>query len=243
MDTRPKTEFLKTITWGKPAIQLLANCNKLTQGVPAQMVLRHSERISIEKQSEISSACLTETGKEAARAFGIGLPKNRIIRVFHSPVTRCRDTAAYIREGAKSSGRDVKEIIELAALDVGPSTDSNFWSDIIRDWPHSFNYWLCGRYNPADAEPSLDYSKRIAGELEHTSSGVASNTLDLYVTHDMALISMLFHWFGVLPGSDLIGFLNGFLMQMIGNKISLFVGDSSSVLDYPYWWDHDRCSD
>jgi broad specificity phosphatase PhoE len=126
-------------------------------------------------------------------------------------------------------------MVELGVLNVGPDINLKFWSNVIKDWPHSFNYWLCGRYSPTEAETSLDYSKRLASELERVSSEADMNTLDLYVTHDMVLMAALFHWFGVFPGSDHIGFLNGFLMQRSNDRISLFVGDSRRMVGYPYW--------
>ena len=228
--------LLKELTWGKPVIQLLSNCEKLGQNLPAQMILRHSERISIEKQSEISKASLTETGREAAKAFGRCLPKGRVVRVFHSPVTRCRDTATSIQFGAESEGINLNDVVELPVLNVGPPIDSKFWSDVISDWPHSYNYWLCGRYSTSDAEPSFEYSKRLAFELERLSSNLSGDELDVFVTHDMSLIAALFHWFGVFPEASQIGFLSGFLIQRVGDGINLLVGDSCRLVRYPDWW-------
>jgi len=235
MSNPPKPQILERQAWGKPVIQLLAQCKALAENKPAVMIIRHSERANIEKQSEMWAMGLTDAGREASRGFGQLLPEKRSIFVYHSPVARCRETAECILEGAKSTGIKAEARGDLSLL-KGPKSDWDKFGDIlIRDWPNSINYWLCGRYSSSIVEPSLDYSKRASMELD-TELGPNPNTLILYVAHDMPILALLFHWFGVPPNLEYASFLNGFMFQKSENKISLFLKDTHIEVELPYWW-------
>ncbi|OGD57809.1 hypothetical protein A3K78_02280, partial [Candidatus Bathyarchaeota archaeon RBG_13_52_12] len=222
MSSPPKPQILERQAWGKPVIQLLAQCKTLAENKPATIIIRHSERANIEKQSEMRTAGLTDVGMEASRCFGQLLPERRSIFVYHSPVARCRETAECILEGAKSSGIRAEARGDLRILE-GPKSDwVKFGDSLIRDWPNSINYWLSGRYSSSIVELSLDYSKRASVELD-AEPGPDPNALILYVAHDMPILALLFHWFGVSPNLENASFLNGFMFQKAGNKISLFL--------------------
>jgi broad specificity phosphatase PhoE len=236
MNSSRKPHILEKHSWSKPVIQLLAHCETLTEDKSAVMWIRHSERVNIEKQSEIKKTRLTDAGKEAARGFGQLLPDKRSIFIYHSPITRCRETAECILEGATSSGIKAEILGELKILE-GPNSDwDKFYENLMHDWPHSINYWLSGRYSPSMVEPSLEYSKRTSVEIENTEPGTDSNTLALYVAHDLPIMALLFHWFGVPPSLEYAGFLNGFMFQKTGSRVSLFVKDINREVELPYWW-------
>ena len=120
----------------------------------------------------------------------------------------------------------------------GPKIDSKFWTNVIGDWLHSFNYWLSDHYHSMEAKPSLKYSKKAAIEMQDRISKTKLDNLKLYVTHDLTLIALLFHGFSILPNSDYTSFLNGFLIQKIDNKIYLLVKDFYREVDYLYWWNY-----
>ena len=63
------------------------------------MVLRHSIREEISDTKSIRVAPLTNEGRELAYKFGKLLPNDRFIRIFHSSVQRCKDTAELIYQG------------------------------------------------------------------------------------------------------------------------------------------------
>lgn len=232
--TSPEIQKLETQTWGKPVLQLLKHCKTL-KPEKAAMIIRHSERASINRPDEMSVAGLTEVGREAAKGFGQLLPEERSIQVYHSPVERCRETAECIVEGARS--REISaDIGGKISLLGGPREDWGRFSGIlIRDWPHSVNYWLCGRYPVDIVEPSTGYARRASVELD-TTLEVEPGTLVLHVTHDMSILAMLFHWFGVTPSFDNSGFLGGFMYQRTVDKVSLFLRDICREVDLPYWW-------
>jgi broad specificity phosphatase PhoE len=236
MNNLSKTRVLENISWGKPAAQLLTQCKTLVDNKPAVMIIRHSERANIEKPSEVRAAGLTETGREAARVFGQLLPENRRIRLYHSPVSRCRETAECILEGAVESGKEAELLGGLGILE-GPRSDFEKFSEcLIRDWPNSINFWLSGRYHSSMVESSLDYSKRASLELG-LDRGVDSGDLVLYVAHDLPILGLLFHWFGVLPSLEYASFLNGFMCQRLEGRVSLFFKGTKVEVDLPYWWD------
>jgi hypothetical protein len=74
--------------------------------------------------------------------------------------------------------------------------------------------------------------------MQDRTSKTDLDNLKLYVTHDLTLMTLLFHWFGILPNPDYTSFLNGFLMQKMDNKTYLLVKDFYREVDYPYWWNY-----
>lgn len=233
--TTPEIQKLEMQTWGKPVIQLLKHCKTLNSEKPATMIIRHSERASINRPDEMDVAGLTEVGREAARGFGQLLPNKRYIRVYHSPVERCKETAECIVEGARSREISADICGEISLLGRPRGNWGSLSGILIRDWPHSVNYWLCGRYPEEIIEPSITFAKRASVELDATLEA-EPRTLVLHVTHDMPILAMLFHWFGVVPSFDNSGFLGGFIYQRTADRVSLILKDSYREVDLPYWW-------
>ena len=230
------SEVLRRVEWGKPVAKLLSQCKELNKAKAASLIIRHSERKSIEKPSEIRLAGLTDVGREASRNFGHLLPKEREIRIHHSPIYRCRETAECILDGAKGAGLNGIIVGELNILE-GPRADWDKFSQyLVKDWPDSINYYLSGRYPTFIVEPSLDYSQRVVKDLDAKALEPKTNALTIYVAHDLPILTLLFHWFGVSPSLKNASFLNGFLFQRSRGKISLFFEDVQKEYDLPYWW-------
>jgi broad specificity phosphatase PhoE len=225
--------ILEKVEWGKPVLRLLEQSKNLNKKAPATLIIRHSERNKIEKASEMEHAGLTGRGRDAAYNFGQILPLNWEIRLFHSPVNRCRDTATRIHEGAVSAG--VKSEI-AGGLNIlwGANADKEKWTQLmLRDWPQSYSHWMSGRYSPSIVEPSIDYAKRLAEEFDKNS---VLDRLTIYVAHDTQILTLLFHWFGVSPRMEYASFLNGFFAQRVNSRLVLLSGDSNIVCEAPYWW-------
>jgi broad specificity phosphatase PhoE len=224
---------LEEVEWGEPVLRLLDQSKNLNKKAPATLIIRHSERNKIEKASEMELAGLTDRGRDAAYNFGQLLPRDWELRLFHSPVNRCRDTATKIHEGAVSAGLKSEVAGGLSILG-GAKSDGEKWTQLIlRDWPQSYNHWMSGRYPPSIVEPSIDYARRLAEEFDKNS---VLDRLTIYVAHDTQILTLLFHWFGVSPRMEYASFLNGFFVQRVDGRLVLLSGDSNSVCEEPHWW-------
>jgi broad specificity phosphatase PhoE len=121
----------------------------MSSGLPADrpvaVLLRHAERAAIETIEDSYQAPLTPAGMAAARLLGGRLAHLRPVALVHSPVGRCRQTAACLAEGIQAAGGEAAllgERTELggpymldfraamaAVLDVGPRRFVRGWFD------------------------------------------------------------------------------------------------------------------
>jgi broad specificity phosphatase PhoE len=231
--TSNSSRILGEVDWGKPVLRLLDQSKNLKREAPASLLIRHSERNKIEKASEMQLAGLTDRGRDAAYNFGQLLPSPWELRIIHSPVNRCKETATRIHEGSVSAGLKSEVVGELKLL-WGPEAEWDIFSQLlIRDWPLSYSHWMSGRYSPSVVEPSIEYAKRLADEFDKNS---VRDMLTIYVAHDTQIITLLFHWFGIPPKMESASFLNGFFVQKVDGKLVLLSGDTKSECEAPHWW-------
>lgn len=233
---------LESVEWGKPALALLAQCNELNPDLPAVMHIRHSERLPPQSEDGIQIP-LTEEGEKAAYEFGLNLPKGRAYRLYHSYVDRSRDTAVQIRRGISDSGgiSQIADLIDLSVmLDVEKTlhylrTDTK--EDHVLNTSHSFFFrWVSGRYPPKELKPSLEFAQEGAALMMRNMESAGTDTLDIYVSHDVWIAAFLLHWFGVIP-FKWIRFLNGFIVHFKDDRAVVFYRDKRLEVTLPYWWD------
>ncbi|MHA1647046.1 MAG: histidine phosphatase family protein, partial [Promethearchaeota archaeon] len=159
---------LKSVLWGKNAIQLLNTLNNhnLMENVPTILVLRHSEREEPEILEEIFKAPLTERGRKAAFEFGMNLPKKFDYRFFHSPVKRCKDTVYEIRKGISSPKNGNPYPIESLESLVKVNCDYEKFKSHLKQTELKFmDFWIGGFFNPDEIEPPLTVAKIMVKDI------------------------------------------------------------------------------
>jgi broad specificity phosphatase PhoE len=244
------SSVLEAVEWGKPALSLLSQCKNLDPKLPAILHIRHTERpIGTQKSMDYarkqgkSMLLSTERGKQAAIEFGAKLPKNRVYRIFHTNVERTIETAEKIHEGLLSKA--AKSQMKGVFLDVnfGRSQKSflDYYQRDVRDVGASnarpfFNKYISGSYPPWEIEASLVKSKRHAYQMMETLRTATPDSMDVYVSHEIVCAEFLFHWFGVLVDERWIDFLDGFIMQLTNERLSVYTKDGKKETYYPYWW-------
>jgi len=72
---------------------------KYSRDSTISVLLRHSIREKITDRESLQYAPLTTEGKKLAIEFGQLLPKDRTIRIFYSPILRCKETAQCVYKG------------------------------------------------------------------------------------------------------------------------------------------------
>ena len=232
--------ILRNVKWGEKALTFLNKQMKMIQpDKPAIIYLRHS-KADYGKFVKPSDGTLTEQGEKAALEFGELLPENYRYRIFHSVYPRARITAEKIFEGL--TNRKVQSTIRGTQpyLIFSESNDQQITAYIKRDGAHAFLYnWLSGRYPSKDVESTLNLAKRSASNVTRNIRESSPGTIDLYLTHDIIIAPIMFHWFGVCPPKEWNGPLDGFILQLYDNKMRYLDKKGEHETHYPYWWTND----
>lgn len=169
-------------------------------GTPVAAMLRHAARHPIADPERPELAELTEEGRAHATEFGAGLRGFPRVRLFHSPVLRCQQTAECIAAGAASIGvpavlagahpelgihyiRDVKQAGRLSAV----------------HGEHFVRLWHEGAVPPGVVDPIPELAVRKLAFVRARLAEVAADPglLDLHVSHDWNIIALREHLVGV----------------------------------------------
>ena len=228
---------LGNVKWAEKALAFLNKPIKMIQtDKPAIIYLRHS-KADYSKFKKPSDGTLTEEGEKAALEFGELLPENYRYRIFHSSYPRARITAEKIHQGLIN--RNVKSEIlgTQPCLIFSNSKDQQIAAYLKRDGEHAFLYnWLSGRYPPKDVEPAPDLAKRSAFIVTRNLRESSPGTIDLYLTHDIIIAPIMFHWFGACLPKEWNGPLDGFILQLFEDKMRYYDKEGKHETFYPHWW-------
>jgi broad specificity phosphatase PhoE len=169
-------------------------------GRPLAAMMRHAARHPIADPKQPHLAELTAEGCAAAEEFGARLAGFGRVRLFHSPVKRCLQTAECVAHGAARAG--VRAEICGAHAELG--------IDYIRDvgeagrlsvihGEHFVRLWFEGRVPPQVIDPAPALAARKVAFVERRLAEVAGEpgTLDLHVSHDWNIIILREHLVGV----------------------------------------------
>ncbi len=176
---------------------------------------------------------------EAAHEFGARLPGDRSYRLYYSSSTRAIETAEHINRGLV--GKNTRSRL-CGVMPFRPQNQQErFWDYVTRDWIEGggglafFVNWVGGRYPPSEMEPTLQFAMRAAAEtvdnLKQADAG-----MDIYVSHDMWVALMLFHWFGIMLLRDGVMFMDGFILQLAEERMHVYTKYGKKEAYYPHWW-------
>lgn len=160
-------------------------------GRPLAAVMRHAARHPIADPRQPAVAELTPDGCAAAESFGRQLTGFARLRLFHSPVNRCRQTAECIARGAESNG------VAIEWRGPQPELGLEYIRDLgeagrltIDHGEHFVRLWFGGQV-PTNV---IDDARRIADQktafVRRNLQELASvpGALDLHVSHDWNII-------------------------------------------------------
>lgn len=169
-------------------------------GWPIAAMMRHAARHPIADPKEPHLAELTAEGCAAAEQLGARLGDFGRVRLFHSPVKRCRQTAECVARGAEQAGVRVELFGAHEELGI----------DYIRDvaeagrlsvihGEHFVRLWFEGRVPPHVIDPAPALAARKVAFVERRLTEIAHepSTLDLHVSHDWNIIILREHLIGV----------------------------------------------
>lgn len=230
-------ELWNNSKWTLQAREILKAIEKFPENSKIILVLRHSHRNEPTAREKMSKLRLTDIGHEAAKRFGEALPLNRSIRLFHSVVWRCQETAEGILEGfRKKSGKgEIKGILKPLFFAGTPPT---FFVNTLKEIaPIPFIYrWAAGHFSPESIMPFQQYCENAAKIIWNKLNSTPENSIDIHITHDIFLIALRLGWFELHPKKEWVPFLGGFAFILRNNKITLFDRNKFIEKDTPHWW-------
>lgn len=196
------------------------------------VLIRHSIREEIVDRDSLSNAQLTAEGKKLAYEFGRLLPKDRVIRIFHSPINRCRETAKLIYQGVHNDGGSGLMIGELDFLGGRYILKRHLILDLFTDLgvPEFVEKWFRGGFDRTIIHPPKRARNEMLNSILQCNQN-NSNEIDLHVSHDLNIIlfkSML---------SDVLSedfkwpdFMEGVIFKKMGKELILCVKDKEKIL-------------
>ncbi len=148
------------------------------------LLLRHSDRDEIPKDSFGHEVLLNEKGKGNALRFGESLANLRVNKIYTSPIERCVQTAELITKGFNKS----VEIIETKALGApglhinDENIAGNFFLEHGFDELH--NRFMLGKNIPGMPD-AKELNQRMTTFLKDKT---VRNGRTLFITHDMLIV-------------------------------------------------------
>lgn len=171
--------------------ELLETFAGLTATPAVAAVMRHAARHPIANPAEPTLAEITADGAQAAAEFGARLTSFDRVRLFHSPVKRCGQTAACIAQGAAGAGLAVElagareEIGVDYILDVAEAGRLT-----VLHGDHFVRLWVEGKIPATVVGPAPTVAARqanfVAARLREPAE--RGRRLDLHVSHDWNII-------------------------------------------------------
>ena len=223
--------------WTYEARSLIDGINKMSEEPNLIMFLRHSHRESIANVEEMANLGLTEQGKEVAKIFGCKLPLNKSLRFYYSGITRCKETAECVLEGflqAGGKGKLIKAFKPLYHVDGDPDY---IVDQIFRNPDKELtNRWAAGHFPPDKIQPLADYAQETAKKVFDLNKKAPEHTIDIFLTHDLQIMALLFSWFGKDPGEYWVSYLGGFLMSKNETNTKILNRGKIGKVKVPYWW-------
>lgn len=163
-------------------------------GKPLAATLRHAERHPITDPAWPDLPELTATGRADAEAFGAALAGFELVRLFHSPVLRCRQTAEGIAAGVQRIGGRVELLGAHEPLGISYTHDRVEFGRLfeIHGDNRFMRLWCDGALPRTALDPAAECSEQIVafirGRLaEHAAD---ARSLDLHVSHDINIMAV-----------------------------------------------------
>lgn len=181
------------------------------------VVFRHAEKDLNSKQKPIN-VLLTERGKKSATDFGVAIETKKPIRLFHSFIKRCEQTADSIIEGyrGKVVQKKVEEVLSghylfdaKKVIEESEKTDKyNFITN-----------WYSGNYSRKNLMSFVDARQMM---IETIKANYNPDFLDIYITHDWNVVLLYSFCYDIkkadYPWPE---FMDGVCFFKNGNKFSI----------------------
>jgi len=191
----------------------------LLEGVPASAaavaVMRHSVRGPVTDLRTSPDVLLTAEGEAAARRLGQRLAPSRPVRLGHSPIERCAQTARGVAQGFGLAGGAIEWTGAIEALGAPYVLDFERLVEAseAHDTRSFVRAWFDGALAPGIIVEGRQAARgQLAVALEHLESSPAGG-LTLLVSHDWNVMLLREHYLGVRhDDAGWLDYLDGVLL-------------------------------
>jgi len=223
--------------WTKQARDIIGNLEKFPANSNIILVLRHSQRNEPDIFDDVQDLNLTKEGRIIANFFGKKLPMNRPVRLFHSKVERCRDTAEEIINGFNMiGGYGVLRGICPALYNLGLNRESFFAELKKYETIDIFYRWIGGVYSPELWPPITPYCQKAGQLIWREAKNAPESGVDIHISHDINVMTLKLGWFGMPPNNNWVTYLGGFAFTIKADHILLLNYGQLKKIEMPYWW-------
>ena len=226
--------------WTTDALTILENLNKFPENSKIILILRHSHRNEPELNEKLHKIRLTPKGHAFAKKFGENLPKSRPIRLFHSIIWRCEETAENIHNGFKSIGgkSELKgEFTPLYKMGFDESNRDLFYRHIMKySFRKALFRWVTGFYLPEEWTPFIQFIQNAANLIWDQLNDAPERGIDIFITHDWHVMALRFGWFSLPPDKRWVNFNGGFAFTFEEDHILLLDYGELKQVEFPHWW-------
>lgn len=183
---------------------------------PVSIIIRHAERFNITSMKKALDVLLTEKGKEDARNLGKSLLIQKPVMCYHSPVTRCGETAENIIHGLREQGRSA----EMGGVEMklgGPYIKGDWKkiSEMVGDMGQEefIRKWFSGSF-PENMILSLEDAAHqqleiLANQLNNNQSSTIN------ISHDWNILILRTRYFNLsLNDMGMPDFMEGMVYYM-----------------------------
>lgn len=219
-------------------LELLETLSSLPADRPAAAILRHAERFPILDTADPTLAEITPTGAAAAEVFGSRIRGFDCVRIFHSPVKRCRQTAECIARGLSATGCPVEIAGPEVTLGVDYILDLKEAGRLTTlHGDHFVRLWFSGEIAPpvmrVATHIAADKLAYLAQRLQEPSPH--GRRLDLHVSHDWNVIVLREHVLRVRhEEAGWLTFLDGIAFSADVAGLHAFYRDQTVMTSLPF---------
>jgi broad specificity phosphatase PhoE len=218
-----------------PAHLIDAVARHARAGRPAALVVRHAEREPVHDLRNHEAARLTLRGHAQARKAGALLARaSSYVRVHHSPVERCGETARGLVDGVRSAGARAELICEVSALASPFVLDTERMLQLaagVETFPRFLREWFDGKLPIDVLMPRRDAAHaQLAAVLEHLddSGTLRTDALHIFVSHDWNILLVREEILGHRLEESWPHYLDGFAFSVDGDDMVIEAGERSS---------------
>lgn len=199
-------------------------------GRRAALIVRHAERHPISTLRGHEAVLLTDRGHEQARIAGQMLAEiASTIRVVHSVVMRCEQTARGIVEGARAAGADAALVGATERLAAPFIKDKERALALAEELGHGFiRAWFNDTFPDVFEPRSAAAHGQLDVVAEHLASSV-DDTLWVFVSHDWNVALVREELLGVRPEDRWPQFLDGVAIGVQGEEMIVELEEKSGI--------------
>ncbi|MBD3198175.1 MAG: hypothetical protein GF317_24205 [Candidatus Lokiarchaeota archaeon] len=226
--------------WTQKSYKLLKGIEEFPENKKIIVLLRHSHRYESGDLMNHENDLLTPIGHQYANLFGKHFPKRKPIRIYHSKVKRCKETADGIKSGMKETNKLVEMKGDLDVLyDIKVQPDV-FYREANKYPLDQLVYrWAAGLYSEEIIISFQKYVREAAKAIWSFNEKPMSSGVEIHISHDFILACLRFGWFGFDSNGCLPDYLTGFAFTIMdAETIQLFDFDQFKTVETPHWWNH-----